>query len=308
MSADSANAARRTPAAPVELRGVGLFTGTPASLTISPAESAEGHAGIWFNRRGLPAIAAVAANVVQPPGLPGRCTCIGRERNIFLTIEHVMSALIGLGVTDAFIELDGPEVPMLDGSARPFAAAIAEAGLAALAGEARMAHVSATIRVEDGRGGWAEARPRHVPGASYRYELDYTAMPGGAGLGRQDAAWEGDAAGYMRDIAPARTFCLAAEARAMSAAGLFKHLSPSDMLVIDEAGAPVDNTWRLPNEAARHKLLDLIGDVALCGAMVHADIVAHRSGHALNQELALRLAATLSKVGSTTRAHPNSGL
>ena len=290
-------AARRTPAAAVTLRGIGLFTGAPASLTIAP--DAEGRAGIWFLRRGAPAVAAVAANVVQPPELPGRCTCIGRERNIFLTVEHVLSALVGLGLTNAVITLDGPEVPMLDGSAQPVAAALAAAGVASVAGNASVVRVLETIRVEDGRGGWAEARPRVKPGTSYRYELDYTAMPGGAGLGRQAAAWEGDVAGYMRDIAPARTFCLAAEARAMSGAGLFKHLSPSDMLVIDETGVPVDNTWRLPDEAARHKLLDLIGDVALCGARVHADIVAHRSGHALNQELASRLAAIA--------ATPNSG-
>jgi UDP-3-O-acyl-N-acetylglucosamine deacetylase len=134
------------------------------------------------------------------------------------------------------------------------------------------------------------ARPRAGGGCLYRYELDYGA---GAPIVAQAAEWdsgEGDSAEtYAREVAPARTFCLESEARAMQAAGLFKGLSPRDLLVIGERG-PIENQYRFENEPARHKLLDLIGDLALAGRPLVGEVVATRAGHALNHEMAVALA------------------
>src|SRR5690606_8732256 len=131
------------------------------------------------------------------------------------------------------------------------------------------------------------ALPRQTSGWSVRYELDYG--PGGPML-PQAAVWDGTAAMYTREIAPARTFCTDREAEAMRRAGLFANLSPREMLVIGPDG-PIENTCRFENEPARHKLLDVIGDLSLVGRPIQADIVARRSGHALNHELARLLAA-----------------
>jgi UDP-3-O-acyl-N-acetylglucosamine deacetylase len=134
------------------------------------------------------------------------------------------------------------------------------------------------------------AGPRTGAGCLFRYELDYGPA---APIAAQSASWDSgtpDAAEvYEREVAPARTFCTEAEARAFRAAGLFGDRSPRDMLVIGEEG-PIDNAYRFENEPARHKLLDLIGDLALVGRPLHGEVVAMRSGHALNHELAAALA------------------
>ena len=307
------------------VQGFGLFTSKPASLFILAAEP--GH-GITFRRADVPVSirAEIGHLAPQPPGIPARNTALAAPNHnppvTVLTTEHVLSALVGLGITDAIIELDGAEVPILDGSAKPFVDAILKAGIE-FGGEiserlldrhgsriGTQSDPSGTpitltreITIESGPAR-ITARPRAVPGARYTYELDYGP---GAPIPPQRASWTVDpvqdsgprdsglsssALRYVQDVAPARTFCLEAEAQQMRAMGLFKNLSPRDMLVIGPRG-PIDNAYRFDNEPARHKLLDLIGDLALVGRPFQADITATRAGHAMNHAMARALLAAV---------------
>lgn len=269
----------------VELAGVGLFTAATSVIRLEPARAE----GIRIN--GMPATISSLATTLPGPlaALPGRNTSLARGTTVALTIEHLLSAMAALGVWDAEVSLDGPEVPIFDGSSAPLLHAITPAVRFDTGPAPLPLRLHESITVSDGKSGRITASPRARPGLSYGYLLDYTPH---AGLGPQFSTWQGDPTAYAADIAPARTFCLATEARALRGAGLFAHLTPADMLVLDDAtGSPIDNTLRFDNEPARHKLLDLIGDLALLGRPLHADVLAERSGHALTHELCRRILA-----------------
>jgi UDP-3-O-acyl-N-acetylglucosamine deacetylase len=286
------NTIRRTLRAPATLSGTGLFTGRAATCTILPA--ADG--GIRFRRADLPGpdfpatIAGLFAGVIHPAfkNLSARNTILalpGSDRPGAATVEHLLSALAGLGITDALVELAGDEVPIDDGSAAFIARAIRQAGIRDLDLPAPPNTHDRPIIVSDATGARIEAAP--ADSLLYTYNLDYGP---GAVIPAHSASWTGDPDDYAANIAPARTFCLESEARSMRALGLFQSLSPKDLLVFGPAG-PIDNALRTPDEPARHKLLDLIGDLSLAGRPIQARITATRSGHALNHELARRLAA-----------------
>lgn len=266
--------------------GPGLFTGAPSSVTIAPAARGE---GISIRRRGGDRLRAhvdfVNADTSWsglPRGVPVRNTTLGTGGSTVATVEHILSALAGLSIWDASIEIDGPEVPILDGSSLAF--------MHALAPVRRDTHRPVTpivltreVRVSEGNATMV-ATPR-APGPfpfSYTYRLDYGP---GAPVKPHEASWTGGFNDYERSIAPARTFSPLKDALAARDAGLFKHLTPADVPVIGDDGKLVDNEWRFEGEPAAHKLLDLIGDLALLGAPLHADVVATRSGHALTHAL-----------------------
>lgn len=299
--------------AAVMVRGAGLFTAHVSSLTIQPA--AAGH-GIVLRRVDLPdspPILALCSHVTTDPRLPGRNTTLIADPSrpasptnaTIATVEHVLSALAGLGVTDAVIEVDGPEVPIGDGSALPFVEAIDRVGVVQISGAGPTAFVvDRVMEVLDSRTPPGEAGPKVVfepagsgPGCGLwmSYELDYGPS---SGIARSTVGFVIDAATYRRQIAPARTFCLEHEARALRAAGLFQHLSPREMLVLDGAGRPIDNELRFSDEPARHKLLDLIGDLSLAGRAVRGRVTGWRSGHALNQAAAARIRAEFFRTNS----------
>ncbi len=203
------------------------------------------------------------------------------------TIEHILAALVGLGIRDACITIDGPEVPILDGSAKPFVDLL------------RPMLIPAPLRVEplvldrpvEVRDGEASIRatPSDSPDEfSFTYNLDYGP---GAPLKPHSATWCGSVSEFTNLIAPARTFSLRAEAEMARKMGLFPHLTPRDMLVIGDDGQPIDNAWRMDGEPARHKLLDLIGDLALLRRPLIANVVATRSGHRLTHEFCRKVLA-----------------
>jgi UDP-3-O-acyl-N-acetylglucosamine deacetylase len=276
------------------IRGLGLFTGEPGAVTILPARAGEW--GVRFRRvdlPGRPEIPAVAGSLGPPPGrIPGRNTTLrAGERAAAITVEHILSALAGCGVTDATVELEGDEVPIADGSAAVFGAAIGQAGLEAREGGPGPMVIRRPVEVRSGEA-TITARPGSGEGCLYRYELDYGPASPIAPQAAEVRIVPGGGPEYATGVAPARTFCLKEEAEAMRAAGLFGHLSPREMLVIGPQG-PVENAYRLESEPARHKLLDLIGDLMLAGGPMRGEIVARRAGHALNHEMARALGRLL---------------
>jgi UDP-3-O-acyl-N-acetylglucosamine deacetylase len=329
-----------TLASPATHSGIGLFTAAPVRLTIHPAPAGK---GLAFRRTDLsgPArdqlIPALATHIIpesrrtvlaaDPEATRAMIAAAGPAVAASLptvqTVEHLLSALAGLGVTDAIIDLDGPEIPIADGSAFPFVEAILSAGLTSsphhplTSSPAHPIILTEPIRLAD-NGSLIEALPLCPtelaaakvgagPATYFSYHLDYSNFPIAAlapiacrRVPPQNAlfslpfnATTATRNEYARQVAPARTFCLAEEAHAMRQAGLFTHLTPRDMLVIGDEG-PIENKYRFdhpPNEPARHKLLDLIGDLALAGRPVFGRIVATRSGHAQNHEMARRLMA-----------------
>ncbi|MFZ4573237.1 MAG: UDP-3-O-acyl-N-acetylglucosamine deacetylase [Phycisphaerales bacterium] len=274
----------------VPLAGRGLFSGEHTSAIVAPASSG----GIRFQRRDLPGRPTVEARIENvartpaqaglPEGFPARSTILVSQEDpacTVMTVEHVMSALTALGVTDAIIAVDGPEIPILDGGASDFVTFMLGVGLGNI-GWVEPIVVTREIVVEDGTGGRITASPTDEQVSEFNYFLDYgTTSP----IHAQSASWSGDTGVYVGQVAPARTFCLKAEAEAMKRMGLFKDFEPSDLLVIDDDGTPIDNAMRYHDEPARHKLLDLIGDLGLAGAPLLARITAERSGHALNHAL-----------------------
>ncbi len=286
----------RTVARPVAIEGVGLFCACRCAVTIRPAGAGQGVRLSRVDLPGAPGVLATAASVLARP----RQTVLrltGEPGETIQTVEHLLSALVGVGITDALIEVHGPEIPLADGSAKPFVDAILAAGVVdspagpgpALA--SRPIVVATPLEVGEGDARLV-ALPANGPFLDITYDLDYGP---GAPMSPQSAYYrhnydQPDAQAYARDIAPARTFTTAAEAQQLRAAGLFAHLAPGDVVVLGPDG-PVGCELRFANEPARHKLLDVMGDLALAGRPIHARVNAARSGHALNQRMALALAS-----------------
>lgn len=268
---------QHTLASEVTIAGRALFAGVDVSVTIRPAP--EG-AGLRFRRMDAPGaieIPATLEHVVERP----RRSALERSGASVELVEHCLSALAGMGIDNALIDVTGPEPPVGDGSALHFVEAIRRAGVRRQSASRNMLRVREPVVVREGET-LAAALPVEGDRSEYLYVLDYGA---GSPLGRQTHWLELTPEVYEREIAPARTYSTLAEATAMWNHGMFRGFTARDMLVIGDHG-PVDNTYRFDNEPARHKLLDLIGDLALAGTPMLGRFVAVRSGHALNHRLA----------------------
>lgn len=268
---------QQTVARPVTVSGKGLLLGKNADLVIAPAPAGE---GIVFQRTDIEPNVQIPAIVANTTNRARRTTLSSGDVTVE-TVEHLMSALAGLGIDNAVIRLDGPEVPCGDGSAMPFVEQILQAGTVEQDLPRRIMKVHSSICLQDGEAMIA-AFPTEQPGMQVVYDLDY----GDASwrIAQQTQTWNSANRTYATDVAPARTFSLQEEAQALQSQGMCTHLSPSEMLVIGEDG-PIDNAFRFDNEPVRHKILDIIGDLYLAGSFIQGRIVASKSGHALNRQL-----------------------
>jgi len=257
----------------VKFQGRGLHTGEDVTICLKPAGE---NAGVVFQRIDLPQSPRlrVGPDSVRTDHMSGRCSIIGQGEAAVQTIEHLMAALHGLGVDNVVIEINGAEVPGLDGSAQEFAQGILQAGLLQQQSSRRYLSLKRPITVSAG-----QASITMVPAEDFRitYTLDYDhpalrSQVFNFTLGEDD---------FMGEVAPARTFCLKQEAEALQKAGLGKGADYKNTLVMDESG-PVENELRLAQECARHKVLDLIGDLAFAGRPLKGHVFAVRSGHYLN--------------------------
>ena len=262
------------------MRGRGLFGGKEARVLFRPAPA---DSGITFVRTDVPGpvrISAVASNLAER----SRRTTIKKGSVSIETVEHCLAAASALEIDNMIIEVNGPELPAPDCSCAEYFKNLKRAGLVEqnLSRKEYVIRKPITIAAGDT---CIYALPYSDNGLSLTYDLDYG---GHTGIGRQIFSCQLTPDSFERHLAPARTFLLEAEAKQFQARGMGTHIGPRDLLVINSDG-PIKNSYRFPNECVRHKIADLVGDLALVGRAVKGRIVAYKSGHALNQQLVRKL-------------------
>jgi UDP-3-O-[3-hydroxymyristoyl] N-acetylglucosamine deacetylase/3-hydroxyacyl-[acyl-carrier-protein] dehydratase len=284
MITTTAKDQQRTIQRSTTVEGLGLFMSERAVVRFKPAPP---NHGIVFVRTditdgGEPVrIPALVSNVTKR----ARRTALRKGAASVETTEHCMSAVAGLGIDNLIIEITGPELPGLDGSSQQYVNALNDAGIVEQDAPRRTLVITEPITVTDGDMMLA-ALPPDKPRMQVIYDLDYGPK---AAIPKQLYAFNSDNGDYVQNIAPARTFVLEAEAAALKQAGMGTHLTADDVLVIGPSGPLGRNGYRFDDEPVRHKILDVIGDLALVGCPIHGRIVAYKSGHSLNHQLARRL-------------------
>ncbi|MEO0390876.1 MAG: UDP-3-O-acyl-N-acetylglucosamine deacetylase [Pseudomonadota bacterium] len=268
----------------IVFRGTGLHSGEPATLTLRPASAEH---GIWIRRTDIHAadtlIQARWDCVNQSP----LCTKLRNEAGIEVsTVEHVMAALAGCGVHNALLEVDGPEVPILDGSAVPFVRGIMQRGLRRLPAPVRAYQVCQTVTVSDGA-----ATAMLSPSDEMRidFEIDFAE----AAIGRQRLSLNMANGSFARELSDSRTFCMDSDVAAMQASGLALGGAPGKNAVVFGAGRVLSpGGLRRSDEPVRHKMLDALGDLALAGAPIIGHYTGVRAGHSLTNTLLRKAFAT----------------
>lgn len=266
----------------ITLVGMGLHSGRPARLVLHPATSG----GIRFRRVDIRdrdnIIPALYDHVVDTT----LCTRLGNAAGATVsTVEHLMAALAGTGITHALIDIDGPEVPIMDGSAQRFVQAILKAGLRALPGAARAIRVLKPVRLVEGDV-VAELRP--APALSIDFEIDFV----DAAIGRQDKRLSMVNGTFVHELSDCRTFCRRADIEAMQAHGLARGGSLDNAVVVDGANVLNPGGLRRSDEFVRHKMLDALGDLALAGAPILGAYRGVRAGHGPTNRLLRKLFST----------------
>jgi UDP-3-O-[3-hydroxymyristoyl] N-acetylglucosamine deacetylase len=276
---------QHTIGAAIGCTGTGLHTGRRVELTLHPAPA--GH-GIVFRRTDLGIDIPARHDFVADTRL---CTLLAHPDHPQArvgTIEHLMAALAGLGIDNLLAEVDGPELPILDGSAQEYVFLLDCAGTAAQDATRPAIEVLKPVRVEEGEA-WAELRPA-APGAT-GFDLSLSIAFSAVAIGRQALSLRLSPAAFRHELAAARTFTLAEEVEAMRRAGLALGGGLHNAVVVDGAVVLNPAGLRTPDEFVRHKLLDAVGDLALAGAPIIGRFVGHRSGHRLNNLLLRALLA-----------------
>jgi UDP-3-O-acyl N-acetylglucosamine deacetylase len=266
---------------PVSVSGAGYWSGRAVTVEFVPAPAG---AGIVFVRTDADAPVRIPATIDHRVEATARTNLAAAGVQVQM-VEHAISALAGLGIDCCVVRVDAEEMPGLDGSSRAFVDAIDAAGVESLAAAVDPLVVGETCRVGDDDA-WVEVSPPRFAGLSVEYELDYGPGP----IGRQVLALRVTPETYRMDLASARTFISQDDATRLREAGLATTVGYGDLLVFDADG-PVGNTLRWPDECVRHKVLDLVGDLALVGRPLHGHVRARRSGHRLNGAMAQRLVA-----------------
>jgi UDP-3-O-[3-hydroxymyristoyl] N-acetylglucosamine deacetylase len=259
----------------VTFEGIGVHSGKPVRMVVKPADPG---AGISFLRTGLPngneRLIEARHLAVSTTEL---CTVIGEQNSgCVATIEHLMSALVGLGIDNALIEINGPEVPILDGSAAVFVEAFERAGLATQSAGRRFIKVLRPVRVEHGRA-FAELLP-YERGFRLDVEIDFNTPL----IGRQRKVFDLTPAAYAREIAAARTFGFMRDVEKLRSQGLALGASLDNTVALGEDAVLNPEGTRYPDEFVRHKILDAIGDLALAGGPLAAEYRSYCGGHKLN--------------------------
>jgi UDP-3-O-[3-hydroxymyristoyl] N-acetylglucosamine deacetylase len=269
---------RKTVAEDVVIAGHGLHTGERAEVRIRPAAPGEGRLFVRMDLPGEPVIRARATFVSDTT----RSTTLANGGALVRTPEHLLAALVMMGVDDTRIEITGPEVPILDGSALPWAEALARAGLSAAYAPRLQTSLEAPIWIPSSGDAFVAA----IPAQEMRFScgIAFDAAP----IGEQWFSFVPSAERFLAEVAPARTFGVVSDVEALRARGLLAGASLDTAIVCDETKW-LNGPLRFPDEPARHKLLDFVGDLSLVDPLPRAHYIAFKAGHALHVRLGKRL-------------------
>lgn len=270
------------------VEGFGYFSGRDVRVEFRPAAVGS---GVTFVRGDLSPAVRVPVTPALRIDVPRRTTLQWRGVRVEM-VEHVLAALAGLQIDNCDVWVTAPEMPGCDGSALAFVKALDAAGVAVQPAPVRQIHVRRRIRVGDERS-WIEAAPSTSGHLSVAFDLDYRSHPA---IGRQTIRVLVHPANFRSELAPCRTFLEEQTAQAMVAQGIGLRVTPQNLLIFGRDG-PRENKLRFDNECVRHKVLDVVGDLALTGCEVVADVRAFRSGHRLHAELAKQLMEQAGVVG-----------
>jgi UDP-3-O-[3-hydroxymyristoyl] N-acetylglucosamine deacetylase len=272
---------------PVQTSGIGLHTAVPSKVRLLPAPA---DTGVVFRRVDLDnfEIEAHVRNVARV----SYATSLMRQGVLLSTTEHLLAALYSCGVDNVYVEIDALELPILDGSSKPFIELLAQAGIRKLRRQRRYIRVVKPLEFSDG-----DRRIGIYPADEFRVHcfVDYDHPA----VGPQEVEMTVDRESFSRELAPARTFGFMKDFSGLQAMGLIRGGSIENAIVLDQDSI-LNGPLRFPDEFGRHKALDLIGDLALVGRPLKARIVAHKAGHALHTQLVTRLLADHSLWTETT--------
>lgn len=275
---------------PTEVEGIGLHTAVRSRVRLVPAAA---DTGIVFRRVDLDnfEIEAHVRNVARV----SYATSLMKHGVFLSTTEHILAALYSCGIDNVYVEVDALELPILDGSSKPFIDMLMQAGIRKLRRQRRYIHVVKPLEFADG-----DRRIGIYPAEEFRVHcfVDYDHPK----VGPQEVKMRVDRESFSRELAPARTFGFMKDFAGMQAMGLIRGGSVENAIVLDDLTV-TNGPLRFPDEFGRHKALDLIGDLALVGRPLKALVVAHKAGHALHTQLVTRLLADRSLWTETTEDH-----
>jgi UDP-3-O-[3-hydroxymyristoyl] N-acetylglucosamine deacetylase len=262
--------------APVSFHGTGLHSGRSVCLTIRPA--AADH-GIWFRRSDIALGDAMIPAIWDAVDRTPLCTRLVNAAGASVaTVEHVMAALSGCGINNAIVEVDGPEVPILDGSAAPFVRGILARGIAAQSAPSRAIKILRPVEVSSGA---AVARLVPNPVLEIAFEIDFS----DAAIGHQSKSLVMENGSFVRELCDSRTFCRQADVDLMHEKGLALGGTLDNAVVVDGDRIVTPGGLRHSDEPVRHKMLDALGDLALAGAPILGRYEGLRAGHSLTNTL-----------------------
>lgn len=290
---------QRTLKTSVEFSGVGLHSGKMIQVEIRPAAA---NTGILFQRSDIPNapyIKAAPESVFDTT----LATRIGSPEMFISTVEHLMAAFFGLGIDNAVVAVSADEMPVLDGSSAPFLVMIDEAGIEELTTPRRVMIIKKAIEIVDPKNPtrFIRIEPSHTPRLSYAIDFENAGA-----IGKQSISFDLSGNAFCKELAHARTFCLAEDITRMQAAGLARGGSLDNAVVVSaEKGILNSEGLRSENEFVRHKALDCVGDLALLGMPIIGHIIANKAGHDLHTQMAKHLlAASLEQVEIVSAHQP----
>ncbi len=272
---------QRTIAKKVSVTGIGIHSGKKVTLTLHPAEA---EFGIQFKRLDLNNAPVLKANS-ETVGATENNTTIGAGANSVHTVEHLLSAFYGFGIDNVFCEIDGPEVPIMDGSGASFVFLLKETGITTLNKSKKFLVVLEKVRVEvDDK--WAQIEP------ASKLIIDSTIVFAHPTIKMQNKVFEFSCENYINEIGRARTFGLLKDVDALKRRGLIKGGSLDNAIVLDDYKVVNPEGLRFADEFVRHKILDTVGDISLLGHEIAGKITTFKSGHNLHNLLCRKLLST----------------